>query len=209
MNWFELSKKYSLNINIDLNTLPWIEYSEVLKNPKFAGYYGYGLNHKDQSTTPHLDALDIEEYLGVDETKLQARDNRQRLEIIREDIPNQFKKILKSFNVPTGKARFAKLKHGTFIRPHMDAHCEEICRLHWPFRSDSENKFNFYDEKIKKIDSFTPEIGSVYVIDPNAIHSFSNKSKSVDRIHLIINVMMDITEFYSFLKENNLWKLEI
>jgi len=208
MNWFELNKKYSLNTDIDLNLLPWIEYSDVLKNPKFGGYYGYGLNHKNQSLTPHLDALDIEGYLGVDENKIDIRDNKQRLEIIREDIPSYFKEILESFNVPIGKARFAKLKHGTFIKPHIDAHCKEICRLHWPFRSDSENKFNFYNEKIKKIDSFVPEMGSVYSINPNTIHSFSNKSRDVDRIHLIINVLMDITELYEFLKENTLWKLE-
>lgn len=201
MRWFELPDSYSIDldrIRSEIKNLTWLSYGEDTRTPGAKGYHGIGLTCRADSPRPELDALLVYQDLRPDIKPNAHSFNWQEMDQLTPNAQGYLKEVLFSLGLAPGKARLAKLDSGSKIPPHRDDYCQNITRIHWPIQTDKKNFFNFYDEEMKLVERVNMREGRVYAVDPNWPHSFQNYSKVVDRIHLIINVNMDLLSFYQF-----------
>jgi len=102
------------------------------------------------------------------------------------------------FNGVVIRAFIANIPAGSSTTPHEDIGCILVPMVH---RNHAALETNEDVDFIIKDKNFKFEIGSVYEIDNMSIHDAINRSKSLRRIHLIIDILPN--DFKSAILDNN------
>ena len=105
-----------------------------------------------------------------------------------EGLPDYLKYVIEE--VGKGKAhrsRFAKLKAGSSVSPHIDYDTTYGIRIHVPILTNSKCSNGGVDKGGNEVNVHFPADGSTWFVNPGVKHWANNHGDS-DRIHLIISV---------------------
>lgn len=206
--WFELPESASLDIGrieTYLKRRTWTNYQDI--GESFSGYHGIGLTSRSENPEHVNDALEVLQSVGTYESDESKSYNWQAIGVWNSNVEDYVKEVFQNLNLAPLRSRFSKLQPRTSIPPHVDDYSDRVTRLHWPIVTDEKNFFCFYDDQ-RVIEKVHMKVGRGYAVDTAHRHGFINFSKSVERIHFIVNVGMPFAEFSEWIKTNDLFKQE-
>lgn len=207
--WFELPESAALNVDRFegyLKRRQWTDYQEI--GESFSGYHGIGLTSRSEKPEHVNDALEVLQSVGSYESDESKAYNWQEIGVWNANVQDFVKEVFQNLNLPPLRSRFSKLQPRTTIPPHVDDYSDRVTRLHWPIVTDEKNFFCFYDDQ-RVVEKVNMKVGRGYAVDTARRHGFINFSKSVERVHFIVNVGMSYAEFSKWIQTNDLFKKDL
>lgn len=204
--WFELPASAALDVRrveAYLNGRAWTDYQDI--GESFSGYHGIGLTSRSEKPEHVNDALEVLQSVGSFETDDSKTYNWQEIGVWNANVEAYIQEVFQNLNLPPLRSRFSKLLPRTTIPPHIDDYSDRVTRLHWPIVTDEKNFFCFYDDE-RVIEKVNMKVGRGYAVDTSRRHGFINFSRSVERIHFIVNVGIPFAEFSKWIQHNDLFK---
>lgn len=196
--WFQLPQNYQIDVTKaqqQLDDMQFIKFDETTGTPGYNCYYGVGLTYVPGLSTIEKSALQVHQKMHRHAKKEKSVDIKCFDSQINPNIEGYLRTFLESFKFPPGRALLAKLVREKFLYPHRDLHYEGVTRVHWPIVTTEENQFIFYTDRRRKKEQFHMHLGQGYAVDTTHMHAFVNRSKTVDRVHLIVDFHKSLEDF--------------
>lgn len=105
---------------------------------------------------------------------------------LKSDLPPYLQEILLTFN-GAHRTRFAALRAGHQVKPHIDYDTTYSIRLHIAIDTNNECFNGGWDKQGNEVKAHIPADGSVWFVNPGVKHYALNNGAS-ERTHLIISV---------------------
>ena len=167
----------------------------------FSSYNQIVLTEFDKETYVGISEQTVEEIADKSRNQKYGRYKKDVLEIVAEqneknygkfrsfiDDLNYTKHILSSFKNKVTRARFARLKSGADIKPHIDNNVGYGVRYHLALETNDECYIAIRKNPKLNFEYFhIPADGHLYYINVGFEHFAINKGNS-DRVHLVIGV---------------------
>lgn len=103
------------------------------------------------------------------------------------DLPPYLQACLDFFRPSLHRARFAKLKANSQVKPHIDYDTRYSCRLHIPIQTNPSCMMGVEGKNGEKVEEHFEADGSVYFVNQGLKHWATNPS-TTERVHLILSV---------------------
>lgn len=180
----------------------WIDYRET--GESLQGYYGIGLTSRSSAPEHLHDSLSVPQDLGKIKAEGTPDFNWQEISTWNANVEEYIAEVFNRLALKPLRARFSRLSPRTEIPAHTDDYSENITRIHWPIITDEKNFFCYYSGD-KITERIQMKAGNAYAVDTSVKHGFFNFSRSVERVHLIVNVGLGFSEFCEWIQENSLF----